>query len=98
MTDIDFRNQLQPTLRGLLDILPEQIPMLRQSSNRQTAHGDVLPHEKARSEPLAIPLVGADGADDVLSRGERHVYANSRRDNCARPSNATTPSSSVAAL
>ncbi|MHC1765446.1 MAG: hypothetical protein AB9869_14285 [Verrucomicrobiia bacterium] len=44
---VDFRDQLQQTLRRLLNVLAEQIPMVVQRNYRETAHGNVFTSEKA---------------------------------------------------
>ena len=46
--DIDFRDQLQPALRWLLDILAEQVPVVGQRNKRQPADGNIFSDEKTR--------------------------------------------------
>ena len=81
-----------------MDILSKEIPVVGQGDNRQAAHGNVFTDKEVGREALAIPLIGANGTNDVLGFCEGHGYADSRWDNCAKPSKATEPSSSVAAL
>ncbi len=45
--NVDLSYQFQPTLRRLLKILPEQIPMVGQWCDGETAYGSILTDKKA---------------------------------------------------
>jgi len=46
--------------------------MVAQSHNCQPADGDIFPNEQTWGKTFAVPLVGADGANNVFGWRESH--------------------------
>ena len=45
--NVDLGNALEPTFRGLLDVLAEEVPVVGQRDDRRAAYGDIRAYEEA---------------------------------------------------
>ena len=73
LADVDLCNPLEDALRRLLNKAAEQVPVLAQRQERQTADGDVCPNKKTWRQADAVPLVRAHRANDVFCRFYGHL-------------------------
>lgn len=96
LADIDFSDPFKAALGRLLDILSEEVPVITQRYDRKPTDRGVFADEETGRKPLAIPLVGTDGPNDVLTGDDRHGYDESRSTSSPRASFASAPSSPVA--
>jgi hypothetical protein len=70
--NIDFADPFKPALGWFFEVLPEHVPVFRKRDHRKTTHGYVFSSEEARRDAVAIPLVRANGAHDVLPGSNGH--------------------------
>ena len=73
--NIDLGDQFQASLRRFLHVLSEHLPVVIERHDGEPADGRVLTNKQTGRQPLTVPLVGADGPDDVLAWFKRHGYA-----------------------
>lgn len=94
--NIDLSNQLQASFRGFLDILSEHVPVIKERRDGEPADRSVYACEQAWGKAFAVPLVAADGPNDVFAWGNRHGYDESRSTSPCKSPCANAPSSPVA--
>ena len=89
--DVDFRDQLKPTLRGLLEVLPEEIPVVGQGDNGQRLT-EMFSPTKRLGERRSPSHLSVQMARRCPRSGEGHGYADSLREIAGRASKAMAPS------